>query len=357
MHTNNSPNDDSVRFLIRRVGDAGPWLAPRSSAYNDEDQLEELVADSPHWVPGVQEGAFSVRQFYTSAGPVDVLIVGSDGSVTAVECKLDANPEKRRTVIGQLIDYVSAIREGGFDRFIEKWRQAKGGNDLSSVLDPDALDELRKRIETSTIALCWVADRLDDDLRRLIKYFNEVTEDRIAVTALQLEYAKLGEEFEILIPSTYGGEIADAKASRTGETSEYWTRAKFVEAVAALADPADDQFLTRLLELQEENNKKPILGAKTPLSFEKKGVFFRAYGLNYPPFKLAIERGRLAISGCWTGFPGVTRHPGFAGLAALLRMEISGPASYVPVGELGTTADELWPIAETTALAVNDQNE
>jgi len=340
------------KFLIHRIGDPGPWAIPESFSYSDENQLEELIASSPHWIPNVPEGSFAVRQFYNSAGPVDVMVVAPDGAVTAVECKLESNPEKRRQVIGQLIDYASAISEDGTEAFFAQWRK-RAGSSLEAVLDSDALIGLRNNIETATIALCWVADHLDADLRRLISYLNKVTEDRIAVTALQLEYARDG-ELEFLVASTYGGEFAEAKALRRGDRSGYWTKTKFVDAVAALDDPADHRFLTRLLELLDENTKKPALGEKDPLAFEKKGVFFRAYGLHCPPFKLAIEDGRLAISGCWTGFGGDTkRHPGFTDLALLLGMEIGGPARYTPIGDLEVTPEDLWQVAERTALEVN----
>lgn len=221
---------DSRKILIRH-GPSSPWTSPESASYIDEKHLQEVVAASPHWVPGMPEKAFSVREFYTLAGPVDVVIVGPDGSLTAVECKLESNPEKRRMVIGQLIDYASAIRQEGAERFIEKWH-ARGGTDLESELDDDAMQEFRDRIQTGRIGLCWVADRIDDDLRRLIEYLNEITTDKIAVTALQLSYAKHG-EIELLIPSTYGGEIAAAKAANSGRNvgseNRDWTQYQIVE--------------------------------------------------------------------------------------------------------------------------------
>jgi hypothetical protein len=344
--------DSSNNILIRR-GSTSPWTAPESSSYNDEKHLQEVIAASPHWVPGVPEGAFTVREFYSSAGPVDVMVVAPDGSLTAIECKLESNTEKRRTVIGQLIDYASAVRQAGADRFLEHWH-ARGGADLNSALGTDAIQELRSRIESGTIGLCWVADRIDDDLRRLIEYLNEISDDRIAVTALQLAYARHA-DVELLIPSTYGGEIAAAKASHGGRNAERWTRERFVEAVADLEDPADHEFLTRLLELTDTNASQERLDKYSPLGFVKKGVFFRAFGLYYPPFKLAIDKGRLMIAGCWTAFPGVANAPGFTDLALLLGMERTGSASYVPVQSLSLTPDELWRVAEQTALAVNNQ--
>ena len=218
--TNNS------KILIR-LGKTSPWTAPESSSFTNEKQLQGVVADSPHWVPGVPEGSLTVREFHTLAGPVDVMIVAPDGSLTAVECKLEANPEKRRTVIGQLIDYTSAVRQEGAERFFEQW-ESRGGPDLTSALDSEALQELRDRIRSGRIGLCWVADRIDDDLRRLIEYLNEITNDTVAVTALQLAYARHG-DVELLIPSTYGGEIAAAKAAHSGRIDNRdWTQYRII---------------------------------------------------------------------------------------------------------------------------------
>jgi hypothetical protein len=339
---------DSSNILVRRAGDED-WTAPESSRYDREDHLQQVVAASPHWVPGVPEGALSIREFTTSAGPVDVMIVAPDGALTAVECKLESNPEKRRTVIGQLIDYTSAVWRAGPDRFIDQWK-FRADTSLESALAPEALGELRSRIATGTIALCWVVDRIDDDLRRLIEYLNELTRDQVAVTALQLAYARHG-ELEILIPSTYGGEIAAAKATHSGRRSENWSRESFAEAVE---DPGDRALLARLFELADRNAQATGLGEKRRLTFGSRpggAIFFYPYGLWNATFKLAIRDGRLTIAGCWQRFPQVAQHPGFAELAALLGQKESGPTKFVPIA--GYDPDALWKLAERTALQIH----
>lgn len=346
---------DSSKILVRRIDSSEDWTAPESQSYDREDHLQQVVATSPHWVPGVPEGAFSVREFHTVAvaGRVDVVIIAPDGAVTAVECKLESNSDNRRKIIGQLIDYVSAIREDGFDRFVEQWT-TRGGGELSSLLAPEAIDELQSRIESGTIALCWVADRIDEDLRRLIEYLNQVTQDQIAVTALQLAYARHG-NLEILIPSTYGGEIAAAKAThREGRSSENWTREGFVEAVE---DPGDQAFIIRLLELIDENAQAPGVSKKRRLTFGTRpggGMFLYPYGLWNATFKLAINAaGRLTIAGCWRGFPKVSGHKGFAELAAMLGQQESDSATFVTL--TGLDPDDVWRVALQTALDIHGQ--
>ena len=45
----------------------------------------------------------------SGTGKADVVIVDASGDITVVECKLAANPEIRRRVVGQLLAYSSAI--------------------------------------------------------------------------------------------------------------------------------------------------------------------------------------------------------------------------------------------------------
>ena len=336
------------RILVHRVGDPAPWTAPESSSYVNEAHLQEVLARSPHWVSGVPERSFSVRELYTSAGPVDVVIVAPDGAITAVECKLESNPEKRRMVIGQLIDYAAAITADGFDRFQDAWA-ARGGPDLGSALVPEAVDELRSRIEAGTIGLCLAVDRIDGDLRRLVEYLNRATHDRIAVTALQLAYARHN-DLEVLVPSTYGGEIAAVKSANGPRRSDHWTRESFIDAVE---DPADQAFLARILarldnQPRDQDRRDPIWYGARPGG----GLFFHFPGFRFPPFQLALNAaGRLTVKGNWQGFPTIAGHPGFAELAEVLGQQESGPTRFVPVAD--PDPDALWDVAEQTARAIN----
>ena len=74
----------------------------------------------------------TVRELATSAGPADVCIVGPDGSITVVECKLASNSDRRRMVIGQVIDYASAIWLDGEKAFREQWAR-QGGAELDEL--------------------------------------------------------------------------------------------------------------------------------------------------------------------------------------------------------------------------------
>ncbi|UAK58609.1 hypothetical protein K8P01_23215 [Mycolicibacterium smegmatis] len=80
-------------------------------------------------------------------------------------------------------------------------------------------------------------------------------------------------------------------------------------------------------------------------------MFVYPFGRRHPPFKFFVKNGQLSIAGCWTGFPAVKGHRGFAALASMLDLDECGPATAVPVA--GLDADEIWKVGEAVSQAIN----
>jgi hypothetical protein len=77
-----------------------------------EKELQELLAESPSLIPAddIRDGfsplVVAVREFgLPGSGNTDLLAFSSAGEITIVECKLAANAEIKRTVIGQILEY------------------------------------------------------------------------------------------------------------------------------------------------------------------------------------------------------------------------------------------------------------
>ncbi|MGW4340114.1 hypothetical protein ACWEK5_46180 [Rhodococcus koreensis] len=124
----------------------------------------------------------------------------------------------------------------------------------------------------------FAVDQIDADLRRLVDYLNQITRDDIQVTAPHLTYARHG-DLEILIPSTYGGEIAAAKArtSAGAGTTTRWTKDTFLDTLGAGSDRASAEKLFALLDQVDDRR-----GTHDDLWYGNKpwgGVVFHPYGL------------------------------------------------------------------------------
>lgn len=333
-------------ILVRAFGSNSGWTEPETSAYQNESHLQELLANDPARLPGVPEGAFAVRELSTSAGPIDIGVVHPDGELTVVECKLSKNSEKRRMVIGQVIDYAAALRADGAKVFHERWAQ-RGGEDLDGFLNPEASSQLDENIDSGQINLCLAVDQIDDDLRRLIEYLNLVSRDEVKVTALQLAYAKHG-DLEILIPSTFGAELAAAKSTkRTKPTPWTWN-----EFVASLVNPSDVAIAEDLSNRLEETE---TLGSHGKLWFgsnPRGGIFFHIHGQRYAPFQLwRNNAGELQVFGNWRVWENLRGDQRFADVAIALGQVHTGGASGVAASTI--EIDRLWEAAIECDRALN----
>lgn len=208
-------------ILFRASGEA--WRRPADAGYAGEHELQALLAEHPSLIPGVGPDAAVCTEFRSAAGPADLLIVDSDGSVTLVECKLAGNPQVRREIVGQLLDYASQIWRTPVDRFASTWSQQTGGA-LWDQLDGEE-EDLRAGLEAARgegrFTLVLAVDRINSDLRRIVEYLNRITDAAVAVIAVEFDrYADSG--VEVLLPRTYGSELVEAKRGSSGSVPR-WT--------------------------------------------------------------------------------------------------------------------------------------
>jgi len=137
-----------------------PLSGPESTETYDEDWLQKLLYQHPHALPVAEvDDAFSgliplCREMSTPAGDVDVVYVTPTGRPVIVEAKLWRNPEARRKVIGQILDYAKELSHFNFDTLDGAVRAARrkmdGEDPPRGLLDivgshDHALDEARFR--------------------------------------------------------------------------------------------------------------------------------------------------------------------------------------------------------------------
>jgi hypothetical protein len=119
---------------------------------------------------------------------VDHLLADQNGVPTVVETKLVQNPEARREVIGQVLDYAPSLApswSGGRARELaaEYWQRQGQRLDeaLQAWLPADTtVDTFWQMFDESLrrgrVRLLVVADRLTPEARRVIEYLNEQME-------------------------------------------------------------------------------------------------------------------------------------------------------------------------------------
>lgn len=264
-------------ILIRERG--GEWLEP-AMGYDSEKALQAIIHEHPSLVTGTEIGhgdqEIACRELEGGVGPADVVILDARGNLTLVECKLARNPEVRRKVIGQVLDYASRIWQMDVDEFALAWANANGGvSPFEDLDDQDGLIRaaLAENLAAARFRIVLAVDGINDDLRRIVEFLNRITVPETGVVAVEFARASAGQT-EVLIPTTFGTDLVEAKAAADpGARRVRWREEQFFqwcEENDSVGAPLARRLVTALLGrgfvLEGGNGQRPSLnfGFRTP---------------------------------------------------------------------------------------------
>jgi hypothetical protein len=105
-------NDDGKTEYLERLslGDGGfseSWL--QNKLYENPQSLPLGEID-----PSYQAICPLSMEMNTNAGPIDIVYITPQGRLVVVETKLWRNPESRRKVIGQILDYAKELTKWSY---------------------------------------------------------------------------------------------------------------------------------------------------------------------------------------------------------------------------------------------------
>ena len=173
-----------------------------------------------------------------------------------MECKLAANPESKRKVIGQILEYASSLWGMSYRELDGRIRQSKGKS-LTELIDDAVAGEwdqsdfeqgVTRSLANGSFLLIIVVDAINDGLRRIIRYVNNCGESAFSLHALELHRFNASGT-EILVPQLHG--LSVKPAAPAGETTKRWTRAEFFETLRGSVEPAVVGVVERLYEWAE----------------------------------------------------------------------------------------------------------
>ena len=186
-------------------------VEPTGAAYN-EDWLQELLFRSPEVLPiGEIDAAFApaiplCRELPTGAGPIDLAYVSESGRLTLVECKLWRNPEARREVVAQILDYAKEINRWSYEDLEGAVRRARrAGRDGSSLFDlartqNEMLDEavfvddVTRNLVDGRFLLLVVGDGIREGVERIAEHLRRFAGIQFRFGLVELAMFELPEE-------------------------------------------------------------------------------------------------------------------------------------------------------------------
>jgi hypothetical protein len=173
-------NDDTTQ-VVRRV--------PQGEARR-EAVLRDLIAEHPGLLP-VHDIDPSFGRLVTvtrelsipGVGFVDVVLVDENGRLVIVECKLWRNPQARREVVGQILDYARELSRFGYEDLQRQVSIAtkRQGNVLYALATeaggtlPEAefVDRVTRDLAAGRFLLLVVGDGIAEGTRRIGEYLRD----------------------------------------------------------------------------------------------------------------------------------------------------------------------------------------
>jgi hypothetical protein len=248
--------------LYRKAGEA--WTSPTESGYVSEDHLQAIIDEFPELLPGVSPDSYVCREFSTDSGPIDNLIINAkDGSLTLVECKLAKNPEVRRKILGQIIDYAASLSRLDFDEFHQRWKD-RGGVDLTAIetaKGPLSL-AVSSNLETARFTLLLAVDEINEPLKDMVIYFNRKTDATTRVALIELARHSTGDT-EIIIPQTFGYEALKPQVDAY-EQRNPWTKDDFAAWLLANEPSSLSKFEDLMKVMEDAGHQWGGTKAETP---------------------------------------------------------------------------------------------
>ncbi len=234
-------------LIKREHSDEGRWMTMEPAAYGRESELQELLREgSPDLIPidtssGDRHVVYA-REVSTGSGPIDLVGIGSSGSITIMECKLARNRQIKREVVGQVLDYAASLWEVSSPALIAAFRTASGTDPydalrLAHEADEGVFDEeqcrieVARRLEEGDFRLLVAVDEIDADLRRIIQYVNRrggLAGGSLKLAALTFPRFALGDA-QVITAEAYGDELGEERSAPTNLTEsqrlhlDYWT--------------------------------------------------------------------------------------------------------------------------------------
>ena len=196
-----------VRALQRVVlGQSGPHGL-------GEEALQRLVHDHPELLPMAEiEPAFTpllsvCRELPTGAGSLDNLWVTPDGALVLGECKLVKNPQARREVVAQALDYARALAGMTLEQLEDALRRTgkRAADRLWQVVAEDsALDEAQfndavaRRLKRGSFLILIIGDGIQEGVEELSDYLQMHAGLRTSLALVDLSFWRDGERLLVV---------------------------------------------------------------------------------------------------------------------------------------------------------------
>jgi len=190
----------------------------------EEGWLQGLIEANPELLPVTEiEPAFAPlvsvgREVETSAGYIDNLFLSPQGYLTIVETKLWRNPEARRQVVGQIIDYATDVSQWSYEQlekavrgYNKQYRGREIGvveslrliEDIDEAEEQTIVDAISRNLQRGRFLLLVVGDGIRESVEAMANFLQQTPQLHFTLALVELQVYELvaeGSKSLLVIP-------------------------------------------------------------------------------------------------------------------------------------------------------------
>jgi hypothetical protein len=176
-----------------------------------EKWLQDLIHKNPQVLPidEIESGFAPLislgREIFTAVGYIDNLYISPNGYLTIVETKLWRNPEAKREVVGQIIDYAKELSTWTFSKLNESVKvssqllnnNTKGIIDLIKEFDlidenqeQIIIDNIERNLKRGRFLLLIVGDGIRESVEDMVDYLSSTPQIQFTLGLVELQVYK-----------------------------------------------------------------------------------------------------------------------------------------------------------------------
>ena len=179
----------------------------------NEAFIQDLVFRFPNCLPVDQiDRTYSKLipvccELRTPAGPLDVLYVTPEGRLVILEAKLWRNPEARRKVVAQILDYAKEFRKWSYEdlqREVSRSTNKKGNvlydlvKEHSDISEAEFVDEISRSLALGRLLLLIVGDGIREGAAEIANFLTDVGNLQFTFGLVELSIYRAGNN-ELLV--------------------------------------------------------------------------------------------------------------------------------------------------------------
>lgn len=179
--------------------------------------VQDLVINHPDVLPAMELDESKTPlvpigcEIATDVGPIDALFVSPGGGLTVVEAKLWRNPESRREVVGQIIDYAQNLSTWSYERLDQACRRSSGSslwelvsaeNDRSVDAEAAFVDSVSRNLRDGRFLLLIVGDGIREEVERMASYVQTAPQLQFHLALVELRiFEAVTADLRVVVPS------------------------------------------------------------------------------------------------------------------------------------------------------------